>query len=133
MINAISSRLREWYGLHFPELDNIVDNIHGYSQIVLKGRRQDSIKETYENAGFPDSKVEMLELVRDKSRGGNISDENLEIVQTLAKQILELHDLRKKIEEHVEEQMNEIAPNLVAILGASVGARILDVQEALKI
>ena len=25
IINAISSRLREWYGLHFPELDNIID------------------------------------------------------------------------------------------------------------
>ena len=25
IINGISSRLREWYGLHFPELDNIID------------------------------------------------------------------------------------------------------------
>ncbi len=35
IINNTGSRLREWYGLHFPELDNLIDSINGYSQIVL--------------------------------------------------------------------------------------------------
>ena len=94
--NALSSRLREWYGLHFPELDNIIDSIVGYSQIVIAGKREKLTEKTFEDAGFPESKIEMLSLVKEKSRGGDISKENLEIVQTLAKQILDLHDLRKK-------------------------------------
>ena len=132
IINGISSRLREWYGLHFPELDNIVDSIHGYSQIVISGKRNSLSKKIYEDAGFPDSKVEMLSLVGEKSRGGNISDENLSIVQTLAKQILDLHELRKNLEEHVEKEMKIIAPNLSAILGTSVAARILARAGSLK-
>jgi nucleolar protein 56 len=125
IINAISSRLREWYGLHFPELDNIIDSINGYSQIVMTGKRDKLSKKTFEDAGFPESKVEMLTLVTEKSRGGEISDANLAIVQSLAKQILELFDLRKNLEEHVETEMRKIAPNLSAVLGTSVGARIL--------
>jgi len=125
IINAISSRLREWYGLHFPELDNIIDSINGYSQIVLAGKRDKLSKKTFEDAGFPESKVEMLTLVTEKSRGGDITDANLAIVQTLAKQILELFDLRKNLEDHVETEMRKIAPNLSAVLGTSVGARIL--------
>jgi len=125
IINGISSRLREWYGLHFPELDNIIDSINGYSQIVLKGTRDKLSKKIFEDAGFPESKVEMLALVTEKSRGGDISDANLAIVQTLAKQILELFELRKQLEEHVETEMKRIAPNLSAILGTAVGARIL--------
>ena len=125
IINALSSRLREWYGLHFPELDNIIDSINGYSQIVLKGTRDKLSKKIFEDAGFPESKVEMLALVTEKSRGGDISDANLAIVQTLAKQILELFELRKQLEEHVETEMKRIAPNLSAILGTAVGARIL--------
>jgi len=125
IINAISSRLREWYGLHFPELDNIIDSINGYSQIVLAGKRDKLSKKIFEDAGFPESKVEMLTLVTEKSRGGDISDANLVIVQTLAKQILELFDLRKNLEDHVESEMRKIAPNLSAVLGTSVGARIL--------
>jgi nucleolar protein 56 len=46
-------------------------------------------------------------------------------VQSLAKQILELNELRKKLEEHVQTQMTQVAPNLAAILGTAVGARIL--------
>jgi nucleolar protein 56 len=125
IINTLSSLLREWYGLHFPELDNIIDSINGYSQIVLKGTRDKLSKKIFEDAGFPESKVEMLTLVTEKSRGGKISDANLSIVQTLAKQILELFELRKHLEEHVETEMKNIAPNLSAILGTAVGARIL--------
>lgn len=125
IINAISSRLREWYGLHFPELDNIIDSINGYSQIVLAGKRENLSKKTFEDAGFPESKVEMLLLVSEKSRGGDISDVNLSIVQGLAKQILDLFEIRNKLEDHVEEEMKNVAPNLSAILGTAVGARIL--------
>ncbi|MGI0057824.1 MAG: NOP5/NOP56 family protein [Nitrosarchaeum sp.] len=123
--NGLSSRLREWYGLHFPELDNIIDSINGYAQIVLAGKRESLTKKVYEEAGFPDSKAEMISLLASKSRGGDISDINLAIVQSIAKQILDFHDLRKKLEDHVESEMEIIAPNLSAILGAAVGARIL--------
>ncbi len=106
IINSISSRLREWYGLHFPELDNLIDSINGYSQIVLSGKRENISKEDFENAGFSKDKVEMLSL--------------------------NLFELRKNIEEHVEEQMKEQAPNISAILGTTVGARILSHAGSLK-
>ena len=125
IINAISSRLREWYGLHFPELDNIIDSINGYAQIVLAGKRKNMTYDVFVNAGFPDSKVQMLSLVREKSRGGDITDENLLMVQSLAKNILELFDMRKNLEEQIDTQMKEIAPNITAVLGTTVGARIL--------
>jgi nucleolar protein 56 len=132
IVNGISSRLREWYGLHFPELDNVIDSILGYSQIVLAGKRENLSEKVYEDAGFPDSKVEMLSVIAKKSHGGDISPENLVIVQSLAKQILELNELRKKLEDHVQTQMVQVAPNLTAILGAAVGARILARAGSLK-
>ena len=130
--NGLSSRLREWYGLHFPELDNMIDSINGYAQIVMAGKRESLSKQVFEEAGFPESKVEMLSLILSKSRGGDISDINLAIVQSIAKQILDFHELRKKLEEHVESEMVEIAPNLSAILGSAVGARILGRAGSLK-
>jgi len=132
IINSISSRLREWYGLHFPELDNLIDSINGYSQIVLAGKRENISVEDFEKAGFSKDKVEMLCLIKEKSRGGDISEKNLAIVESLAKQILNLFELRKNIEDHVEEQMKEQAPNISAILGTAVGARILARAGSLK-
>ena len=125
IINGMSSRLREWYGLHFPELDNIIDSINGYAQIVVAGKRENMSDDVFTKAGFPDSKVQMLSLVKEKSRGGEITEKNLQIVQNLAKNILELFDLRNELENQVDEQMKEVAPNLSAVLGTTVGARIL--------
>lgn len=132
IINSLSSRLQEWYGLHFPELDNLIDSINGYSKIVLGGRREELNPSIYAEAGFPETKVEMLSLLQKKSRGGQISDENLEIVQSIAKKILELFDLRATLEKHVESQMEKIAPNISGILGTAVGARILARAGSLK-
>jgi nucleolar protein 56 len=132
IINGLSSRLREWYGLHFPELDNLIDSINGYSKIVLGGKRDNLTDNVYTDAGFPETKVEMLSLLQKKSKGGAISDENLAIVQTLAKQILELFDLRNTLEKHIETQMELVAPNISGILGAAVGARILARAGSLK-
>jgi nucleolar protein 56 len=130
--NLLSSRLREWYGLHFPELDNLIDTITGYSKIVLAGRREDLTQQTYLDAGFPEEKAEMLSLLQGKSRGGQLSNENLAIVQSLAKQILQLFELRNTLEKHIETQMIAIAPNISGILGTSVGARILARAGSLK-
>lgn len=132
MINLLSSRLREWYGLHFPELDNMIDTISGYSKIVMAGRRDNLTEDTYLAAGFPEEKAEMLSLLQKKSRGGQISDENFVIVQGIAKQILELFDLRQSLEKHIESQMELIAPNISVILGTAVGARILAKAGSLK-
>ena len=130
--NLLSSRLREWYGLHFPELDNLIDTISGYSKIVLAGRREDLTRQTYLDAGFPEEKAEMLSLLQGKSRGGQLSNENLAIVQSLARQILQLFELRNTLEKHIETQMIAIAPNISGILGTSVGARILARAGSLK-
>ncbi len=132
MINLLSSRVREWYGLHFPELDNLIDTINGYSKIVMAGRRDGFTQNIYLDAGFPEEKAEMLSLLQKKSRGGQISDENLVIVQSIAKQILELFELRQSLEKHIESQMQAIAPNISVILGTAVGARILAKAGSLK-
>src|SRR5919197_1231855 len=36
LINVIGTRMREWYGLHFPELDNLIQSPNLYAEIVTK-------------------------------------------------------------------------------------------------
>lgn len=123
--NTLSSVMREWYGLHFPELENIIDSISGYAQVVAGGRRDALTQDVFKNIAFPESKIEMILLAASNSRGGNISDTGLSIVQSIAGQIVDLDRLRKKLVEYVESQMDAHAPNMSAILGHTVGAKIL--------
>ncbi|HKO64633.1 MAG TPA: hypothetical protein VJU13_05485, partial [Candidatus Nitrosocosmicus sp.] len=42
ILNTVGTRMREWYGLHFPELDNLLQNITTYANIVFKvGKREE--------------------------------------------------------------------------------------------
>lgn len=123
--NALSSRTREWYGLHFPELENMVDSIEGYARIVLAGRRDGLTAGSFEAAGFPSEKTEMLLVAASNSRGGEITDQSLEMVQTMAGQLISFYDLRRRLEALVEREMGAVAPNLAAILGTALSARML--------
>lgn len=130
--NTMSSVLREWYGLHFPELENIVDGINGYAQTILGGRRDELVREIFEKINFPESKIEMILLAASNSNGGSISDVNLSIIQSIAKQIINFDKIREELHEQIETEMKANAPNLHAILGATVGARILQKAGSLK-
>lgn len=125
MANAMFGRLREWYGLHFPELENVVDGMGGYCRVALAGRRDTMDRSTFVDAGFPDAKADMLNLMAKTSRGGDITDENLAVIQSMAQRVLDLYQTRRDLEDHVEVQMGAAAPNLSAILGPGVGARLL--------
>lgn len=123
--NTLGSRLREWYGLHFPELENLVDSIPGYARVVEQGRRDGLTRASFQDAGFPEEKAEMLEVVARNSRGGAISDGSLAMARALASQLLSMHELRRSLESHLSEGLDELAPNLSAILGRAVAARLL--------
>ena len=44
IINTVGARMREWYGLHFPELDNLVQSLVAYAEIVSRaGLRREMI------------------------------------------------------------------------------------------
>src|SRR6476646_8121774 len=43
IINLVGARMREWYGLHFPELDNLVQNLTTYAEIIRKTGLRENI------------------------------------------------------------------------------------------
>ncbi|RNJ80116.1 MAG: hypothetical protein EB829_00800, partial [Nitrosopumilus sp. H8] len=98
--NIMGARMREWYGLHFPELDNVIDTITGYAKVVLAGRRDSLTATVFEEAGLG-AKAEMLGVLASKSRGGDITDASLVTVQSMARQVLESHKLRAELEENI--------------------------------
>ena len=61
IINLMGTRMREWYGLHFPELDNLIQNLTTFAEIIRKmGLRENITKVPLEQMGIPDKKVEII-------------------------------------------------------------------------
>ena len=126
IINTVGARLREWYGLHFPELDNLLQSLVAYAEIVSRaGSRQNVTSEILYAAGMQDKKVEVMLDAAGRSKGGDITPENLAIAKRLADQVISQSDLRRVLADHVEASMEVVAPNVKELLTATVGARII--------
>jgi len=131
--NTLGTRMREWYGLHFPELDNLLQNAITYSLIVTGcGNRDNITKGFLETIDIPENKVDIILEVSKRSRGGKITEQNLLIVQNIAQQVVSLSKIRKNLEEHIDNSMEEIAPNVKGLLTAAVGARLISKAGSLK-
>merc|ERR1712203_951216 len=60
-----------------------------------------------------------------KSVGMGISDIDLLNVEVFAKQVTELGTFRKELQEYLRSKMSNVAPNLAALIGDVVGARLI--------
>ena len=131
-ISLLSSRLREWYGLHFPELtDKLVeDNIILAKMISLLGNRSNySIQNIESNFEMSDKRVEMLQKLANESMGADI---DLSIVKGYANQIISLNDFRGELEEYLDTLMMSVAPNLTVLIGSLIGAKLISKAGSLK-
>ena len=126
IINTVGARMREWYGLHFPELDNLVSSLGVYAEIVSRaGLRENIIVDILQSIGLQDKKVEVILDAAKRSKGGDMTPENLAIVKRLADVVIAQSDLRRVLADHIEAAMETVAPNVKELLTAAVGARII--------
>jgi nucleolar protein 56 len=126
IINTVGARMREWYGLHFPELDNLVSSLGVYAEIVSRaGLRENIIVDILQSIGLQDKKVEVILDAAKRSKGGDMTPENLAIVKRLADEVIAQSDLRRVLADHIEAAMETVAPNVKELLTAAVGARII--------
>lgn len=125
-LNLLATRVRGWYGLHFPELDSLIDDPSSYARIMSEfGRKEKITQERLEKMGLSPKKVEAILTAVKESKGGDIRDEDLMEVSALARQIIELSSMRERLLRHLEKGMEDVAPNLTAVAGATIGARLM--------
>ncbi|MEM2272719.1 MAG: C/D box methylation guide ribonucleoprotein complex aNOP56 subunit [Candidatus Bathyarchaeia archaeon] len=132
-LNLFASRIREWYGIHFPELSRLIDRHETFARLVyLLGRRENFTSERLEKEGFPKNKITQIIEAARSSMGADLEDKDIEQLRKLSKQVIQLYDIRANMEKYVEELMEEVAPNLKALAGPSLGARLIALAGGLE-
>lgn len=111
--NVLIERLREWYGLHFPEMDRIVTSHEKYVRIVGKFGSREKIED-------PE-----LSQFKDKGMGIDLTKEDIEVVQSFANKIDELLRFREYLADYLEKILREIAPNMTELAGAPLTAKLI--------
>jgi nucleolar protein 56 len=125
-LNLMSERVSEWYGLHFPELTQIMqDNVLLSKLIVETGKRENFDKERLEGRGLSDKKIEAIITARDRSKGGTISERDIIRLSEIADLAIKTSTDRDHMAEYVETTMAKISPNVAAVAGSTIGARLI--------
>jgi nucleolar protein 58 len=145
-------RVREWYGWHFPELTKIVaDNIQYARAVKLMGNRVNAsdidfsavslstlpclffrhLPEVLPLLGtcpfqlLPEDVEAELKEATVISMGTEVSEIDLLNIRELCDQVLALSEYRGQLFDYLKSRMNTIAPNLTALVGELVGARLI--------
>lgn len=108
-INMFSKRLREWYSLYLPELDRKVADHVGFIKAVLQDDKDGFIKH---------------EGIR-VTMGADLKREDLDPILSLARTINGLVEEEFLLSDYLEQLMKARCPNVTAISGALIGAKLL--------
>jgi nucleolar protein 58 len=124
-LNTYAMRVKEWYGWHFPEMAKILNDNLAYAKVVLKM----GMRTNWETADLAEILPEEIEAAvktaADKSMGTEITTEDLDNIQALAEQVISFTEYRQQLASYLSARMTAIAPNLTALVGDLVGARLI--------
>ncbi|KAJ3603344.1 hypothetical protein NHX12_031086 [Muraenolepis orangiensis] len=128
-INTFSMRVREWYGYHFPELIKIVPDNFTYCRLtVLIGNRKELSEESLESLEeivMDSAKAQAILDASRSSMGMDISPIDLINIERFSHRVVSLADYRRGLQEYLRSRMSQVAPNLAALIGEVVGARLI--------
>ena len=132
-INLFAGRVREWYGLHFPELDRIVEKHDTYARLVANlGLRSNFTEENLQREGIPEDRIQQIASSARKSMGATFPEEDLEWLRSFCSDTLELMKFRERAETYVDEVMKQAAPNTTTMLGPLLTARLMSIAGGLE-
>lgn len=124
-VNIYAMRLREWYGWHFPELGKLIADNSAYARVVDKmGMRSKAAECTFTDV-LPPETDEDIKQAAQISMGTEISDEDVMNIRALCAQVISLSEYRATLFDYLKNRMTAIAPNLTAMVGELVGARLI--------
>ncbi|KAE8678964.1 Nucleolar protein 58 [Hibiscus syriacus] len=124
-LNTYAMRIREWYGWHFPELTKIIqDNIIYAKAVKLMGDRSNAAKLDFSEILPEEIETELKEAAV-ISMGTEINDLDLMNIEDLCDQVLNLAEYRAQLYDYLKSRMNTVTPNLTALVGELVGARLI--------
>mmetsp|Transcript_2556 Transcript_2556/g.7531 ORF Transcript_2556/g.7531 Transcript_2556/m.7531 type:complete len:487 (-) Transcript_2556:367-1827(-) len=128
-LNTFAMRVREWYSWHFPELAKVVNDNYLYARTAQFIQRRESltperVKELGEILVDQDKAAAVFEAAK-TSMGMDISEIDLFNIHTFAARVAKLAEYRKSLAEYLHSKMHAVAPNLAALIGDTVGARLI--------
>lgn len=116
--NLLAKRLREWYELHNPEFSKSISGHEKFVELVMVKDRKALLGE--------------LGKEEEESMGAELSEGDIAQIRELAETIKGLYRLRDSHEKYIEGILKGYAPNLLAMAGPAIAAKLIEHIGSLK-
>ncbi|KAL8818677.1 MAG: hypothetical protein Q9191_007889 [Dirinaria sp. TL-2023a] len=124
-LNTYAMRVKEWYGWHFPEMGRIVNDNLAYARVILKMGMRSNASNADLAEILPEEIEAAVKSAAEVSMGTEITSDDLDNIQALAEQVVSFTEYRSQLSQYLSSRMSAIAPNLTALVGDLVGARLI--------
>jgi len=124
-LNIYAMRVKEWYGWHFPEMGKIINDNLAYAKVIKAMGMRTSAATTDLAEILPEEIETALKAAAEVSMGTEITAEDLNNITLLADQVISFTEYRQQLSSYLSARMTAIAPNLTALVGELVGARLI--------
>ncbi len=119
IINIKMERLRDWYSLHFPELEQGVSDEEYVNMIFQHGSRENIIEEK----GWD---------ISEDHTGGEITEKEEDVFKKMAEGLKDDMAYREKLHDYVRRRMEKYAPNMTALTGPKLGGELISLAGSLE-
>jgi len=133
-LSIVHKFARDVYTKRFPELESLVVQPLEYLMTAKElGNQLENVKnnETLQQY-LSQATIMIVSVTASTTQGKPLDKGELEIVETSCSMAVELAEIKAKIFEYVESRMAFIAPNLSAIVGANIAAKLLGAAGGLR-
>lgn len=103
--------LRNWYSLHFPELEDEIGDDGEFLELLERGVRREE--------------MEAFEELAESSTGSQLGEREEAILEEVRDLMLDEKELKEELREYVSDATMEDMPNLSKLLGPVLTAKML--------
>jgi nucleolar protein 58 len=102
----------------------IVDNLAYAKCVKAMGFRTNASTTSFESI-LPEELENTLKAAAEVSMGTEISESDIDHIHSLCDQVISITEYRTQLSDYLRNRMQAIAPNLTALVGELVGARLI--------
>ncbi|KAL9668533.1 hypothetical protein QQ045_006067 [Rhodiola kirilowii] len=124
-IVIIHNFIRNNYRLKFPELESLVHHPIDYARVVKKIGNETDLTLVDLEGILPSAIIMVVSITASTTSGKPLQEVNLQKTIDACDRALALDEAKKKVLDFVESRMGYIAPNLSAIVGSAVAAKLM--------
>jgi len=135
-LNTFAMRVKEWYGWHFPELAKLIPDNEVYVRLVnYIGNRENLSDENLVDMEEMSGSGELSQKVLDMaliSMGNDLTEVDEASLKSFSQYVVEHYDYKRNLQGYLKEKMEIVSPNLTALLGETVGAKLVNASASLS-